>query len=282
MNPETELATKPANPPESLPPRAVWENEVVAPDITHLVIEDGIPVDGFFAEKQYRLLTGPLYDNWPGPADGRPFVVFSDVGLFFTTEDPPLVPDVMLSLGVRLKADLRQKKHNSYFLWEFGKPPDVVIEIVSDRRGQEYGYKKDTYARIGVGYYVIFDPLDKMHEGELRSFINHGGIYQPLEEPHFATVGLGLKFWDATYEGMTDRWLRWCDAAGNLILTGQERGAREAERAETAGREAEQARQQAEQARQQAEQARQQAESERQRREKLEAQLRALGIDPEV
>ncbi len=33
--------------------------------------------------------------------------------------------------------ELAGKKHRSYFMWEFGKPPEVVIEIVSNREGEE-------------------------------------------------------------------------------------------------------------------------------------------------
>jgi len=56
-------------------------------------------------------------------------------------------------------------------------------------------------------------------------------------------------------------WLRWWDLQGNLLLTGDER---------------------AEQERQRAEQERQRAEQERQRNEILIAQLRSLGVEPEV
>jgi len=63
-------------------------------------------------------------------------------------------------------------------------------------------------------------------------------------------------------------WLRWWDEQGNLLLTGEEQ--------------AELERQEKELAQQQAEQERQRAEQERQRAEQLAAQLRALGIEPEV
>lgn len=37
------------------------------------------------------------------------------------------------------------------------KHRDVCIEI--SRKGNELGSKKKDYARIGVAYYVVFDPL---------------------------------------------------------------------------------------------------------------------------
>ena len=40
--------------------------------------------------------------------------------------------------------------HRSYFVQEHGKPPDVVVEIVSNRRGCEDSNKLEGYARIRV------------------------------------------------------------------------------------------------------------------------------------
>ena len=45
------------------------------------------------------------------------------------TPDPPLVPDMLLSLGVEIPQDVWSKSHRAYFVWEFGKPPDVVVEL---------------------------------------------------------------------------------------------------------------------------------------------------------
>ena len=77
-------------------------------------------------------------------------------------------------------------------------------------------------------------------------------------------MGLGLTVWQGEFETKQyDRWLRWCDRDGNLLLTGYEQ--------------AQQARQQTEQARQRAEQV---AEQERQRAERLAAFLRSRGDLP--
>jgi hypothetical protein len=111
------------------------------PCLDHIVIEDGTPVDGIFSERQMRLLVEVLYSSWAGPGEGRTFVALANVGLFFSPEQPPLVPDVMLSLDVQPSDDLRQKKNSSYFIWVLGKPPDVVIEVVSNKQGGEAGHK---------------------------------------------------------------------------------------------------------------------------------------------
>src|SRR5437763_1174450 len=128
-----------------LPPECI-------PNIDELVIEDGKPVESIFAEKQYRLLTEPLYNSWPGPAEGRPFLALANVGLFYQMGQPPLVPDVMLSLDVPRARDLSVKENRSYIMWVIGKAPTVVIELVSDRRGGETSYKLSEYAQVGVPY----------------------------------------------------------------------------------------------------------------------------------
>lgn len=58
-------------------------------------------------------------------------------------------------------------------------------------------------------------------------------------------MGLSLTLWEGRYERRKTTWLRWCDADGNLILTGKE--GREVEAAHAA-REAEYAAQETERA----------------------------------
>ena len=136
------------------------------PKVEDLVIEDGKPVDNVFVEKQYRLLTEPLYSSWVPP--NGPFWALANVGLFYQNGQPGLAPDVMLSLGVPASRDLLQRENRSYLMWIVGKPPDVVIEFVSDRRGGEDTDKMEVYARLRVTYYIIDDPFDRLHQGPLR------------------------------------------------------------------------------------------------------------------
>jgi Uma2 family endonuclease len=235
------------------------------PNVEDLVIEDGKPVDNMFVEKEYRLLTEPLYSSWTSPRGE--FLALANVGLFYAYREPPLVPDVMLSLGVPAGRDFTHKENRSYFTWVIGKPPDVVIEIVSDLRGGEETDKMTAYAGIGVTYYVIHDPRNRLHHGLLRIFSLRDGDYQPTEASWLEKVGLGLTFWEGEFQGQQHpSWLRWCDRDGVVIPTGQER--------------AEQEKQRAEQEKQRAEQEKQRAEQEKQRAERLAAQLRALGIEP--
>ncbi len=200
----------------------------VIPDLAQFVIEDGKPVDGILSEKQMRLLTEPLQTGWSAP-EGQSFVVMANVGVFHATTEPPIVPDVLFAGGVRQGTDLTERENLSYFVWTRGKAPDVAVEIVSNREGGEDSYKLRTYARIGVPYYVIFDPDDLLRGGVLRVFELQGRRYRPLAEPYFlGEAGLGVRLWEGVFEGINRTWLRWCDREGNVVPTGAERA--EAER----------------------------------------------------
>ena len=88
----------------------------------------------------------------------------------------------------------------------------------------------------------------------LRLYELHIGEYILKPDYNLEKVNLGLRLWDGPFEGKQTQWLRWCDPAGNIILTGNER----------------------------AEQERERAEQERERAERLAAQLKKLGVDPEA
>jgi Uma2 family endonuclease len=225
----------------------------LTPDISHLIIEDDTPVDNFRSEKQQRLLTEVLYSSWLTPTGSKTFIIAANVGVFYGIGLPPLVPDVFLSLDVTMPEDWQQKKNRTYFVWEFGKAPDVVIEIVSNREGNELGSKLRDYARMGAGYYVVFDPLQLLGNEILRTYQLVVKRYVEMETFWLEEVGLGLTLWEGVFEGKQDIWLRWCDKVGNILPTGLERAQQAEQRAETA----------------------------EQRAEQLAAQLRSLGIDPD-
>lgn len=248
-------------------------------DISHLVIENDTPVDNFQSEEQQRLLVEPLYSSKAVPL---PFLAAANVGLFYKLKGDPIVPDALLSLGVQRPDDFSQRQNRSYFVWEFGKVPEVCIEIVSNQEGDELTLskksrqkgkttaKKDIYTQIGVSYYVVFDPLqqiqgpDEMNGALLRVWSISPDGYTELTPPQgismigqsvwLSAVDLGLTLWEGQFEEeVTRMWLRWSDRDGQVIPTGAER----------------------------AESERQRAESERQRAERLAERLRSLGVNPD-
>ena len=246
---------------EEQSPEEAWRlDDALLPDVDALVIEDDTPVDNLISEKQQRLLTEPLYSN-ASALKTETFLVAANVGVFYAIKQPPLVPDVFLSLDVEVPQNWHEKQNRTYLMWEFGKPPDVVIEIVSNREGNELGSKLVDYAQIGIAYYAVFDPLHQLGDATLRTFERRGHRFQEMENAWFADIELGLTLWQGKFEGKQEEWLRWSDLNGDIIPTGFER--------------AEQERQRAEQERLRAEQAEAKA-------DRLAARLRALGIDPEA
>ncbi len=113
------------------------------------------------------------------------------------------------------------------------------------------------------------------------------GRYQEMpanERGHYQIplLGVELGIWPGRYQNVALPWLRWWDGEGHLLLTGEERAERERQQRELAQQQAELERQRADQERQEKELAQQRAEQAQQRAERLAAQLRALGIDPDV
>lgn len=253
----------------------------VAPDVQAIITEDDEPVDNLPSEKQQRLLTETLYSSWSGPGDGRPFLAAANVGVFYLARRPAIVPDMFLSLDVEVPEDWWEKEHRSYFLWEFGKPPDLAIEIVSNKEGKEDGEKKQIYARMRVRYYVILDPLGQIMSDVLTVYRLEGFTYQRQESALFSDLGLGLMLWEGQYEGKESTWLRWMDADGALVLSGRERALEERQRAEEERQRAEEERQRAEEARQRADAAEEKWQKEHQRAERLAEMLRQLGQNPD-
>jgi Uma2 family endonuclease len=198
----------------------------VIPNLDELITQDDAPVDRIFTEKQQRLLVEPLYSSWPGPGEGRTFLALANVGVFYNVKQPALVPDALLSLDVVTPEDLHVKEGHSYYLWLMGKPPDVVIEIVSDRRGEEESEKQRAYARLRVPFYVIFDPENILGGGALRVLELRRRRYEPIEPGEIPDIGLGLTLWEGPFEGHHDTWLRWCGPQAQVILTGAERANR--------------------------------------------------------
>ncbi|MFN0121814.1 MAG: Uma2 family endonuclease, partial [Blastocatellia bacterium] len=212
--------------------------------ISQLVTEDDTPVDNILSEKQQRLLTDTLYESWtPPPAEDeeessvapvspRLFWASANVGIFRSLHMPAIVPDVFVSLDITAPPDLRTTDQRSYFMWEHGKPPEAVIEIVSNRKGQELGGKLRDYGRMGVLYYAVYDPM-----GELRAEMGgkvlqvyellFGRRYRRRDDDQLPELGLELILWDGRFEDSENSWLRWRDLQGNLLLTGHEHAALE-------------------------------------------------------
>jgi Uma2 family endonuclease len=147
-----------------------------------------------------------------------------------------------------------EKQNRCYMVWRFGKPPEVVIEIVSNKEGDELGKKMKIYEQMRASYYIVYDQTQQLGEKVLRVYELRGRRYFETSENWLEQVGLGVTLWEGKFEERQDNWLRWCYQDGNVLSTGDER----------------------------AEQERQSAEQAEQRTQLLADRLRAMGVDPDT
>jgi len=284
----TVVDTLSPTPPVVLDP---WDEAMIPDDV---ITEDDTPVDNWSSEKHQRFLTQTLYDHKDNLPFSWPFLLAANVGIFSDWHNSPIVPDVFLSLGVDVPQQWWRKGERTYFVPRFGKVPELVIEIVSNKIGQEDSKKKTDYAQLGVLYYVIYDPNKQLSQKILQAYQLHDHSYREMKHAWFAKLGLGLRLWQGWFEGRPEQWLRWCNQAGEVLLTGSEQAAEERlrrqwveEQAEWAEEQADQERLQrqlaeerAESAEERAKLAEERAEQEQQAKERLAAKLRELGLDP--
>ncbi|WP_019500455.1 Uma2 family endonuclease [Pseudanabaena sp. PCC 6802] len=189
-----------------------------------------------------------------------------DMAVYHTTGNNPripVVPDAFLSIGVERKKGGKSRK--SYAVWEEAEVvPIMVLEMVSQTPRGEYGTKMNIYAKLGVLYYVVYNP-EYWQQSQHQPFEVYkltGGKYQLQKgEPYWMPeVGLGIGRSQVMFDRELQEQLAWFDVKGDRYLTAEERAADERQRADTE---------------------RQRAEAERRRREQLEAFLRSQGFDPD-
>jgi Uma2 family endonuclease len=222
------------------------------PSTTELPCSDDTPVDNEDQNLLPNLLLFLLTSLW---AERMDWYFGVDMAVYHTTGiNPrvPVVPDAFLSLNVERRKG--GKSRRSYATWEENDVvPILTLEMVSHQPGGEYDEKMAIYAKLGVLYYVIYNPefwqRDRHQPFEVYQLEN--GIYQSrIGEPYWmAEVGLGIGRYQAQVGGLPQEILTWYDDQGIRHLSGEEREQQRADR-------------------------------EIQRRSQLEALLRSHGIDP--
>lgn len=188
-------------------------------------------------------------------------------------------PDVFVVL------DVPPGERKSWVVWEEGKGPDLVIELLSPSTAEDDKQRKKNiyFSQLRVAEYYWYDPFDPQ---DFAGFERQSDHYQALRTDSQGNLpskalGLSLCRWSGFYRGTEAVWLRWMDAGGELLPTGEERADRARQEADRARQEADRARQEADRARQALTAAEQAAQSQRERAELLAAKLRALGLDPD-
>jgi len=248
-------------------------------DYDSLVTEDDEPVDGLFSERQMRLLTDALYTSWN---IDRKFVACANVGIYGDPPTVPIVPDVLLSMDVKPAENIWKKKHRCYMIDVFGKPPEVVIEVVSNNVGKERTSKFKTYASLGIKYYVIFDPEGHIFKTNLHAYQLISGKYVafPWKQVQkkgiwFSDLQLGMKTQKGLYQSFELEWLVWFNQEGEVLLAGEQKARIEQKRADA---EAKRAKAEAERANTEAERAKAEAKRADQEARRAQAALQELAL----
>jgi Uma2 family endonuclease len=227
------------------------------PTEDELPCDDGMPMETQRHALQMQLLIDSLRLFWADRTDayvgGNMFIYFS---LEQVRHQDFRGPDFFAVLGVP------KRERKSWVVWQEGKGPDVVIELLSESTAaQDKGEKKDIYQdRLRVPEYFWFDPFT----AEWAGFVLRNRGYEPLTEDSQGRLisqclELALLRWDGVYQDVEARWLRWVTLEGTLLPTPQEVATETQQQAAEAEQHVAEAQQQAAEAQQQAAEAHRQA-----------------------
>jgi Uma2 family endonuclease len=227
-------------------------NIITLPTQDQLPCDDGIPMETQRHKMQMDLLldvlTPWLANRLDGYVSGNMFIYFSSEQL---RNQDFRGPDFFAVLGVP------KKERKSWVVWEEGKAPDVVIELLSESTNSlDKTMKKQIYQdRLRVPEYFYYDPFNPE---DFAGFVLNEGNYHPLEfnEKRWLIsqrLQLALVRWYGVYRDVETVWLRWANLDGELLPTERELSQKAQLKAQKAQLKA----------------------------ERLAAKLRELGINPE-
>jgi len=158
------------------------------PTQDNLPYEEAIPMETERHQLQMELLINSL-KPWlkahrGGYVGGNRLVYFS---LEQLRHPDGRGPDVFVVLGVS------PQERKSWVVWEEGKGPDVVIELLSEKTAEnDKSQKKDIYQnQLKVAEYFWFDPF---RPEDWAGFGLRYGIYEPLlpNQNYLSTVRVGI------------------------------------------------------------------------------------------
>ncbi len=283
------------------------------PDHTQLPESDGTFVKNFQEHPQSILLTDSIQPVLERHHPDGQYAIGQDSGIYWRLTDPPErgaeAPDWFYVPNVPPTLDGKMRR--SYVLWQEYVAPLIVLEFVSQNIWTQTGEAQWSDVLIGngveerdqtpptqgqVGKFWVYEQairvpyygIYEVEKAQVEVYHLVDTAYQRMtlnDRGHYpiAPLGVELGIWQGRYQNVELPWLRWWDAEGNLLLTGDER-------AELEQQEVARERQRTELERQRAEREQQRADQEQQKRQQLTEKLRsltpdqlnALGIDPDL
>ncbi|MBE9212181.1 Uma2 family endonuclease [Plectonema cf. radiosum LEGE 06105] len=196
------------------------------PSADELPDSDETPVDNELQELIPGLLKSILLILW---AERMDWLFAIDMGIYLDPDEPPIVPDAFLCLGVERVYD--EELRPSYVLWDENVVPILTLEIVSQNYRKEYTKKLEDYAQMGVLYYVIYSSRRRRKPRlEVHKLINDKYQLQAGNPLWLPEIGLGIGSERGNYSGVTREWLYWYNEAGKRYLTPQEQIQQQAQR----------------------------------------------------
>jgi Uma2 family endonuclease len=169
--------------------------------------------------------------------DGQ-YCIGQDSGIYWRLTDPPEksaeAPDWFYVPNV--PPTLNGKMRRSYVLLKEYIAPLIALEFVSGDGSEERDNTPPSQGEGGnVGKYWVYEQairvpyygIYEVAKAQIEVYHLIDNTYQlmkPNERGHYpiAPLGVELGIWQGFYQNADLPWLRWWDAQGNLLLTGEE------------------------------------------------------------
>ena len=252
-------------------PNAITAEQLAAsmPSATEL-LSDEPEMESSLHALQLRLLVTILEWYW---RDRNDFFIGDNLTVYYSRQQLKTRdfrgPDFFVVTGTT------RRHRTSWVVWEEGRFPDLIIELLSDSTAEiDRKIKREIYGhQFHTPEYFWFYPQTE----EFIGFRLIGNDYQEIQPD-----AQGRRWSEVLhlYLGIHQHHLRYFTADGSLVPTPDEAATDAISAAEREMRRAEHEAQRAEHEAQRAEHESQRAEHEAARADKLAARLRELGIDP--
>lgn len=217
------------------------------PDHTQLPDRDDNFVKNYQEPPQGDLLTDSIAPVLRRLHPDGNYCIGRDCGIYWRLPDPPeapekgaetpdwfYIPDVPPTIDGQIR--------RSYVLWQEPTIPVIALEFVSGN-GEEERDRTPIKGKFWVYERAIQIPFYGIYEvakARVEVYQLANGRYQKMTPNHrghyaIAPLQVELGIWQGEYQNQCWPWLRWWDADGKLLLTGQERADRLAEQLRALG-----------------------------------------------